>query len=111
MDGDDTLVLGGHSVDPGDVIWVRRPEPPLPNPKAAEADKKFASVEYRAFYHSIAYILETLPVRCINRYSAARVMNQKAVQMRLARTCGLKTPATLMSNNPQAVKEFFERRK
>ena len=105
----DTLVLGGHSVDPGDVIWVRRPEPPLPNPKTSEPDKKFAALEYRSFYHSIAYFLETLPVWCINRYSAARVMVQKAVQMRLARKCGLKIPVTLMSNTPATVREFFER--
>lgn len=109
MEDDDTLVLGGHSVDPGDVIWVRRPEPPLPNPKTSEPDKKFAGLEYRSFYHSIAYLLETLPVWCINRYSAARVMIQKAVQLRLARKCGMKTPATLMSNTPATVKDFFER--
>jgi hypothetical protein len=109
MNGDDTLILGSHSVDAGDVIWIRRPEPPLPNPKASESDKKFASLEYRSFYHSIAYFLETLPVWSINKYSVARMMIQKAVQMRLARKCGLKTPATLMSNTPQAVKDFLER--
>jgi glutathione synthase/RimK-type ligase-like ATP-grasp enzyme len=109
MENEDTLILGGHSVDPGDVVWIRRPEPPLPNPNASESDKKFASLEYRSFYHSIAYLLETLPVWCINNYSAARVMIQKSVQLRLARKCGLKTPATLMSNTPAAVKNFFER--
>jgi glutathione synthase/RimK-type ligase-like ATP-grasp enzyme len=96
-------------VDPGDVIWIRRPELPDPNPKVSEPDKKFAALEYRCFYHSIAYLLETLPVWCINNYSAARVIIQKAVQLRLARQCGLKTPATLMSNNPATVREFFAR--
>ena len=109
MNGDDTLILGGHSVDAGDVIWIRRPELPVPNPKVSEADKKFASLEYRCFYHSIAYFFETLPVWCINNYSAARVIIQKAVQIQLARKCGLKTPATLMSNHPATVREFFAR--
>jgi glutathione synthase/RimK-type ligase-like ATP-grasp enzyme len=109
MDEDDTVVLGGHSVDAGDVVWIRRPEPPLPNPKTSESDKKFASLEYRSFYHSIAFLLETLPVWCINKYSAARVMIQKSVQLRLARQCGLKTPATLMSNTPQTVRDFLSR--
>jgi len=109
MNSDDTLILGGHSVDAGDVVWIRRPEPPLPNPKTSESDKKFASLEYRSFYHSIAYFLETLPVWCINKYSVARVMIQKSVQMRLACKCGLKTPATLMSNHPATVREFFAR--
>ena len=109
MNGDDKLILGGHSVDAGDVVWIRRPEVPAHNPKVSEADKKFAALEYRCFYHSIAYFFETLPVWCINNYSAARVMIQKAVQIRLARQCGLKTPATLMSNHPAAVREFFAR--
>jgi hypothetical protein len=109
MNSDDTLILGGHSVDAGDVIWIRRPEQPVPNPKVSEADKKFASLEYRCFYHSIAYFFETLPVWCINNYSAARVIIQKAVQIQLARKCGLKTPSTLMSNHPATVREFFAR--
>ncbi|HZU33901.1 MAG TPA: hypothetical protein VFB79_22500, partial [Candidatus Angelobacter sp.] len=110
MTDDDTLTIGRHRVDPGDVVWIRRPEPPVTNPNTAEPDKKFATFEYRAFYHCIAYFLETLPVWCINKYSAARVMIHKSVQLRLARQCGLKTPATLMSNEPESVKKFLERK-
>ena len=106
---DDVVTLGPHTVERGDVIWIRRPEPPMPNPKTAEPDKKFASLEYRSFYHSIAYLLESLPVWCINKYSAARRMIQKSAELNLARRCGLKIPATLMSNSPQAVKEFLAR--
>lgn len=105
----DTIQLGPHSVDPGDVIWIRRPEPAQPNPKTAESDKKFASLEYRAFYSSIAYFLEHLPVWCINKYSASRAIIQKAGQLHIARKCGLKIPATLMSNSPQTVRNFFAR--
>src|SRR5262249_28565006 len=103
------VTLGGHSVDAGDVVWIRRPEPPLPNPNTAESDKKFASLEYRSFYHSIVYLLETLPVWCINEYSAARMMVQKSVELQIAQRCGLKIPDTLMSNNPEAVKTFLSR--
>lgn len=106
---DDSVVLGEHSVDPGDVIWIRRPEPPRPNPKTSEPDKKFSSLEYRSFYHSVVYLLESLPVWCINKYSASRAIIQKSVQLRLARKCGLKTPATLMSNAPRAVRGFLAR--
>ncbi|HEU4416496.1 MAG TPA: hypothetical protein VFT65_17030 [Candidatus Angelobacter sp.] len=107
MDGQDTLVLGGHPVDPGDVVWIRRPDRPEPNPRTSESDRKFASLEYRSFYHSVVYLLEALPVRCINKYAASRSIIQKAVQLRLARKCGLKTPATLMSNTPASVKDFL----
>jgi glutathione synthase/RimK-type ligase-like ATP-grasp enzyme len=105
----DAIKLGPHTVEPGDAIWIRRPEPPQPNPKTAEADKKFANLEYRTFYHSIAYLLEKLPVWCINKYSASRAMIQKAVQLHLARQCGLKIPATMMSNSPAPVRDFFGR--
>src|SRR5215470_3646403 len=109
LGNDDTMTLGSHTVDPGDVVWIRRPEPPEPNPKTAEADKKFASMEYRSFYHSIAYLLESLPIWCINKYSPARRMIQKSAQLNLARRCGLKIPDTLMSNSPQKVREFLAR--
>ena len=105
----DVIRLGPHTVEPGDAIWIRRPEPPQPNPKTAEADKKFASLEYRMFYQSIAYLLEKLPVWCINKYSAGRAIIQKAVQLHLARQCGLKIPATMMSNSPAPVRDFFSR--
>jgi glutathione synthase/RimK-type ligase-like ATP-grasp enzyme len=53
-------------------------------------------------------MLENLPVRCVNRYSASRLVRNKAVQLRMARASGLKTPATLMSNSPAAVRRFFD---
>jgi len=105
----ESLMLGPHSVEPGDAVWVRRPEQPESNPNTAEADKKFASLEYRSFYNSIAYMLEKFPVFCINKFSASRAIIQKAVQLQLARKCGLKIPATLMSNSPGAVRNFFAR--
>ena len=106
--GDDShMTLGPHSVEPGDVVWIRRPEPPVHNPKVSEADEKFARQEYRSYYHCIAYLLETLPVWCINKYSASRFINNKAVQLRLARACGLHVPDALMSNSPQAIKDYL----
>jgi len=108
LDQRSNMILGRHAVEPGDAVWVRQPGEPAPNPKAAEADRKFAASEYRRFYDSIAYMLETLPVWCINRFSASRIVKNKAVQLHLARTCGLKVPKTLMSNSPRAVKEFID---
>jgi hypothetical protein len=54
-------------------------------------------------------MLENLPVRCVNRYSASRLVRNKAVQLRLAAGAGLKVPETLMANSPAAVREFFDR--
>jgi hypothetical protein len=100
--------LGEHVLEPGDVVWVRRPEPPKLHPQTAREDQKFAAAEYRWFFHSVMYLLETLPVRCINKYSASRFINNKSVQLLLANACGMKVPATLLTNSPRAVREYFQ---
>jgi glutathione synthase/RimK-type ligase-like ATP-grasp enzyme len=104
---DTQLKLGHHLVDPGDVIWIRRPVEPKPNPQTAPEDAKFAANEYRSFYDSLMYLLETLPVRIVNKHTASRFINNKSVQLMLARACGMNVPRTLMANSPQAIREFF----
>src|SRR5436305_15235569 len=37
---DTQLKLGRHLVEPGDVIWIRRPVEPKPNPQTAAEDAK-----------------------------------------------------------------------
>ncbi|HEY5027179.1 MAG TPA: hypothetical protein VIK39_02125 [Candidatus Angelobacter sp.] len=104
---DTQLKLGRHLVEPGDVIWIRRPLEPKPNPQTSPEDAKFAANEYRWFYDSLMYLLETLPVRVFNKYTASRFINNKSVQLLLARACGMNVPRTLMANSPQAVREYF----
>src|SRR6185437_1375009 len=104
---DTQIKLGRHLVEPGDVIWIRRPVDPKPNPQTAPEDAKFAANEYRSFNHSLMYLLETLPVRVVNKYTASRFINNKSVQLLLARACGMNVPRTLMTNSPQAVREYF----
>jgi glutathione synthase/RimK-type ligase-like ATP-grasp enzyme len=104
---DTQLKLGRHLVEPGDVIWIRRPEQPRPNPQTSPEDAKFAANEYRSFYDSLMYLLETLPVRVFNKYTASRFIENKSVQLVLARACGMNLPGTLMTNSPPAVREYF----
>ena len=104
---DTQLKLGHHLVEPGGVIWIRKPAEPKPNPETAPEDAKFAANEYRSFYESLMYLLETLPVRVVNKYAASRFINNKSVQLLLARDCGMNVPRTLMSNSPEAVREYF----
>src|SRR6266700_3419839 len=101
------LTLGTHVLSPDDVVWVRRPNQPVLNPRVSESDRKFAEGEYRWFYHTLMYQLETLPVHCINKYSASRFINNKSVQILLARNCGMLVPQTLFSSSPAAVKAFL----
>jgi len=106
LDAQTKMDLGPFTVEPGDAVWIRRPDHPAHNPNVSEADRKFAEMEYRSFYHSIAYTLETLPVWCVNKFSAARFIHNKAVQLQLARASGLRVPETLLSNTPGRIREF-----
>ena len=108
LDEKSKMLLGPHAVEPGDAVWIRRLDQPVTNPKVSEADRKFAELEYRSFHHCIAYMLETQPVWCINKFSASRFINNKSVQLQLARQCGLKVPKALMSNAPRTVRDFFD---
>jgi hypothetical protein len=99
--------LGSGELEAGDVVWIRRPEPPCLNPNVSDADRKFAQVEYRWFSDSLVYLFELLPVRCINRYSASRLIRNKSVQLVLAKSCGLNVPATLMSNAPGSIRDYL----
>jgi glutathione synthase/RimK-type ligase-like ATP-grasp enzyme len=107
LDEPPRVTLGPHTVEPGDVVWIRRLEQPVLNPKVSEADRKFAELEYRSFHNCVAYMLETLPVWCINKFSASRFINNKSVQLVLARNCGLRVPKALMSNAPRAVRDLL----
>jgi len=100
--------LGAYSVEKGDVFWLRQPDQPVNRPPVSETGEKSDGSAYRAFFESLAYMLETLPVRCVNRFSASCLVRNKGVQLRLARASGLKVPATLMSNTPEAVRDFFD---
>jgi hypothetical protein len=107
--GGTRVQLGKHVVEPGDVVWVSRPEPPRLNPAAAPEDRKFTVAEYRWFFHSLMYLLETLPIRCVNRYSASRFINNKSVQLLIAEACGMNVPRTVMTNSPKAVRDHFQK--
>jgi glutathione synthase/RimK-type ligase-like ATP-grasp enzyme len=109
FNGNASLTLGPHSVEAGDVVWVRRPQPSEINPKVSESDKKFAEGEYRWFQYSLIYLIEALSVRVVNKYSASRYINNKSVQILLAKKCGMHVPETLMSNSPAEVRRFLEK--
>ncbi|HKV91148.1 MAG TPA: hypothetical protein VJW20_01220 [Candidatus Angelobacter sp.] len=100
------MTLGALKLENDDALWLRQPDQPPHDPAVSNASKKFA--DYPAFFNALAYMLESLPVRCINTYSASCLIRNKGVQLHLAGTSGLNIPATLMSNSPAAVRDFFD---
>ena len=103
MDEHSCITLGTHRLESDDVLWLRQPDSPADTLPAAKAVSPCS-----AFFEALICMLENLPVRCVNRYSSSRMVRNKAVQLRMARASGLKTPATLMSNSPAAVRRFFD---
>lgn len=97
------VVLGSMVLKPGDTVWLRQPNQPAPEPSESQAAK------FSTFWHEIVSMFELLPARCINKSSASNFIMNKAVQLRLASTAGLRVPATVMSNAPAAVRKFFDR--
>ncbi len=108
VDEQPRINLATHRMENDDVLWLRQADAPVHRPAALRADAESAVLSYSAFFESIAYMLETLPVRCVNPYSASCLVRNKAVQLQLAGASGLRVPATLMSNSPAAVREFFD---
>ena len=94
--------LGAHRLEQGDVLWLR---PADHQPVEQEKDGSPSP----SFFDELAYMFESLPVRCVNPYSALCMVRNKAVQLRLARKSGLKVPEALFSNSPVAVRKFFDR--
>jgi hypothetical protein len=107
LDGTSAISLGPHKLEKDDVVWLRQPDPPVQAP--VKADGQAFPSGYAAFFRALAYMLEQLPVRCVNSYSASCLVRNKGVQLHLAAASGLKIPATLLSNCPPAVRGFFDR--
>ena len=117
-----SIQLGAHRLEQGDVIWLRQSEHQASDHQASDHQVSDHQVSDHptmeqekdgqpspSFFDELAYMFESLPVRCVNPYSAVRMVQNKAVQLRLARKSGLKVPETLFSNSAAAVRKFFDR--
>lgn len=96
------ISLGGHTLRSGDAAWLRQPR--RLSPEAETLDEPLVP----PFLDTVAAMMEALPLRCVNKFSASNLINNKAVQLHLASGYGLRTPQTLMSNAPAAVRAFFD---
>src|ERR1041385_8193030 len=107
VDQHSCIKLGTHWLESDDVIWLRQADHQASDDQTPEPAKGGAPTP--SFFDELAYMFESLPVRCVNPYSALCMVRNKAIQLRLARKSGLKVPEALFSNSPVAVRKFFDR--
>jgi len=103
----DGIYLAGHRIEPEDTLWIRRPSIAT-HPRVARDEVKFAHSEYQAFHKTLLMNIELTGAFCINKWSAASSIENKSVQLTLARKCGLSVPTTVMTNASPFVRELQE---
>jgi glutathione synthase/RimK-type ligase-like ATP-grasp enzyme len=67
-----------------------------------------APAMYFEYDSGLMALLEDLPCPVVNRVAGGVSNNSKAYQALLVRECGLLTPPTLITNDPEAVGRFYE---
>lgn len=103
-----SLDLAGETVDLAGVatVWNRRRGRPAMSPKLDARDLGFAAEQSRQ--HLDAFLSAACPdALWVNGVEAARAEVNKILQLRLARQIGFAVPATLCSNAPDEIRDFF----
>lgn len=98
--------LGEQTVRGQDTVWIRRIQQPSMHPGLHPADRKFVAGENQAFQRALFLVLQESGARCINPWSAGRLIDNKPRQLALARRCGLEVPATIFGNDRSAITKF-----
>lgn len=89
-----------------DVVWLRRPVPPVLPDIMHEGDKIIAERECSEFLRS-AMLAIAPNAFWVNSNDGMRMGERKLLQLRAAARCGLKFPKTLISNDTQEICAFI----
>jgi len=76
--------------------------------KPPNVSPKFASALYAECDTELAMLLESLPCHVVNRIAGAAANHSKPYQALQIRCCGLCTPPTLLTTDPEAARQFYE---
>ncbi len=103
------LTVNGSLLDSRLVgtVWYRRQSDPVLPEGLPDEDREFARVECLGYLNSLYRCLNHC--RWVNPWLAERLAADKTEQLVLAKSVGLAVPETLVTNDPQAVREFFDR--
>jgi len=103
---DGILCWDSHSVHLHDIasIWYRRPTPFEVDPTLSPVAQQFAQAEARM---AIGGILRSLSCVWVNHPEKIVTADYKPYQLKVANACGLATPRTLLTNDPEAARQFL----
>lgn len=87
-------------------VWYRRGVWPKLSPALSAADEQAARDEADMFIRGVRSIAPTLQ-RWINAPDANQIAGHKPYQLYIARKVGLKVPRTVITNDPDTVRGFF----
>lgn len=86
-------------------VLYRRPRKFEVNPDLSPSEQRFASTEA---IMAIGGLLRSLNCLWVNHPEKLVTANYKPLQLKIARSLGLEIPRTLITNEPEAVKTFFQ---
>lgn len=91
-----------------DVVWFRRPKMPvLPGTAFLHIDdRKHAKMECEMLFHTFWEVISPSAM-WINPPSKAKSANSKLLQLKKALEVGLKVPETIITNNPDKIRNFL----
>lgn len=105
-DIDDREAIRSSRLNPS-TVWVRRLQRPLVPAEAVHPDDlRVAQNECDYFYRNLAGLLYPSAFT-INPVRNQATYDCKPTQLRLARQCGLRIPATVMSNRPDEIRSLL----
>jgi ATP-grasp ribosomal peptide maturase len=87
-------------------IWYRRPTPFELDPMLSPSGQQLASAEARM---ALGGLFRSLDCLWVNHPEKMVSADYKPYQLKIAGECGLEIPASLITNDPEAVLDFFER--
>lgn len=103
------IVGPGWALDLGDIsgVFVRYVGQDGHAP-LADVPEDMADVVLAEAQAGLAALLETLPCPVANRVAGSMSNHSKPYQALLVRACGLLTPPTLVTSDPEAARAFYE---
>ncbi|MBI2475821.1 MAG: hypothetical protein HYV67_01085 [Candidatus Taylorbacteria bacterium] len=96
----------GFTGDSVKSVWWRRPKGKA-RPSTNNPLQRYIELESEVFISSLFNLLGT-DTQWVSHPEKTRLANRKPLQLEVARQIGFRIPKTLVSNDPEAVRDFLE---